>query len=265
MKICRARKLFFRKNRFFCSNPTQKTSAKAFNPEILKENIAKKETENQQPRTDQIKSFGPEILQANILKSQETQTPEEKPPIPIQSAEINSPSVPNDHRIINPELLKESIEKSQGVEQFDRTNKVILEQINDLGSLDILPTAENLINGFNDKYFNIGSVAVFGSVVVFPDAFFIWRVKDVFDITIESLSIFEVYSPVPTLLIVGTGHRRRDLDDEVIEHFSQKGISIEVYSSSDAASTLNFLLQEGRNVAGAFIPIGDKYKEQFRS
>lgn len=48
---------------------------------------------------------------------------------------------------------------------------------------------------FLAKYFNVGTVAVFGSVVVFNDAFFIWRVKDVNEITIESLSIFEIYSP----------------------------------------------------------------------
>lgn len=161
--------------------------------------------------------------------------------------------------------LKEAKQVVPEIEEFDRSNKVILEKLNDVGSLDILPGHENLINGFNAKYFNVGTVAVFGSVVVFNDAFFIWRVKDVHEITIESLSIFEIYSPSISLLIIGTGHRRRDIDEEVIEYYSKKGIAIETYSSSDAASTLNFLLQEGRNAAGALISIGDKYRHQFQS
>jgi uncharacterized protein len=263
MKICRTRNLHLRKNRFFCSNPIhpqQTPTKRTFDPEILKANLLKKEQEN-----EQIKAFNPEILKENILKNQqETQTAGVSQ-ISVQSETIEIGSTTNDPRTLDPELLKESISRDPAVEEFDRSDRVILEKINDVGSLDILPTHENMINGFNDKYFNIGSVAVFGSVVVFHDSFFMWRVKDVHDITVESLSIFEVYSPVPSLLIIGTGHRRRDIDDEVIEHFSKKGISIEFYSSADAASTLNFLLQEGRSVAGALIPIGERYKDQFRS
>jgi uncharacterized protein len=167
------------------------------------------------------------------------------------------------NKLLNPEILKESILKKE--EEFDRSDKVIHEKLDDVGSLDILPGHENLVNGFNANYFNVGSIAVFGSVVIFPDAFFIWRVKDVQQITIESLSIFEVYAPAPSLVIIGTGHRRREIDEDVIEYYSKKGITIEPYSSADAASTLNFLLQEGRHVAGALISIGDKYKDNFRS
>jgi uncharacterized protein len=267
MKICRTRNLLFRQSRFFCSNPIQPqetSTKKSFDPEILKQNILKNEQQTQADQTSQIKNFNPETLNESLQKNLKNQEQtEEQPSTTPQTAEEKEDSIANEIRKIDTELLKESIKRNE-VEEFDRSDKVIMEKINDVGSLDILPGHEYLINGFNDKYFNIGSVAVFGPVVVFQDSFFMWRVKDVFDITIDSLSILDVYSPRPSLLIVGTGHRRRDIDDEVIEHFSQVGISIEAYSTADASSTLNFLLQEGRNVAGALIPVGDKYNDEFR-
>jgi hypothetical protein len=43
---------------------------------------------------------------------------------------------------------------------------VILQKISDVGSLDLLDQNENQINGLNDKYFNVGSIALMGKLFV---------------------------------------------------------------------------------------------------
>jgi len=273
MKVSRLGNLVFRQKRYWSSNPTKpistspippkiipQESERSFNPEILREAIIKKEKEKEKTLNPQDITLPQESI--IIESSDRTLIPNQT----IQNDTISQEQPQeSSERTLDPDLLREVIlKKDNQLEEFDRSNKVILEKLDDVGTLDILPGHENLVNGFNAKYFNVGTVAVFGSVLIFPDAFFIWRVKDVYEITIESLAIFEIYSPPPSLVIIGTGHRRREVDGDVIEYFSKKGISLEPYSSADAAATLNFLLQEGRNVAGALISIGERYNDQFR-
>lgn len=57
------------------------------------------------------------------------------------------------------------------------------------------------------------------------------------------------------MLILGTGKVLRNPPANVINHFASQGITIEVSKTVDAISTFNFLLQEGRSVAGAFLAL----------
>eukprot|EP01127_Copromyxa_protea_P001978 TRINITY_DN11879_c0_g1_i1.p1 TRINITY_DN11879_c0_g1~~TRINITY_DN11879_c0_g1_i1.p1 ORF type:complete len:232 (-),score=57.34 TRINITY_DN11879_c0_g1_i1:11-706(-) len=140
-------------------------------------------------------------------------------------------------------------------EEMDRTNKVINPSTSNPNDMDLLGVKDNLINGYKGSFFHVGKVALYGSIFVFEDVFFLWRISHVKELTVSSLEILRTYNPLPTMVILGTGKVLRHPPQHVIQHYAKLGITIEALKTVDAISTFNFLLQEGRSVAGAFIAI----------
>ncbi|KAJ1543949.1 hypothetical protein HK405_008958 [Cladochytrium tenue] len=73
--------------------------------------------------------------------------------------------------------------------------------------------------------------------------------------TTDVLKLFEVVEPPPDLLVLGTGERVQVLPQFLRAYLHSLGIQVEVMSSRNAAFTYNLLLQEGRRVATALLPI----------
>lgn len=119
---------------------------------------------------------------------------------------------------------REAAKEKDQPEEMDRTNKVELfvrwsyKQVispTEPTEMDLLGSRDNMINGFNGQFFQVGDVALYGSIFVFeglafwsinllttPDAYFLWRAKSIKDVTIESLSILTAYNPAPSKLFV---------------------------------------------------------------
>uniref|UniRef100_A0A6B2LMI6 NADH dehydrogenase [ubiquinone] 1 alpha subcomplex assembly factor 3 n=1 Tax=Arcella intermedia TaxID=1963864 RepID=A0A6B2LMI6_9EUKA len=139
-------------------------------------------------------------------------------------------------------------------EPFDRSTKVI----NPKGfDAELLGSTENLnvINGYNDWSFHVKDVCLCGSIMVFPEAYFLWRARKATDITIDSLKLISTIHPTPSYVLVGTGENQLMLPSEVVEHYSSLGITLESLSTPNACSTFNFLLQERRPVALAALTL----------
>jgi uncharacterized protein len=57
----------------------------------------------------------------------------------------------------------------------------------------------------------------------------------------------------PELVVLGTGHKHRFLSPKLAVLLAQNGVGLECMTTPAAARTYNVLLDEGRNVLGAFI------------
>ncbi|GAA5857608.1 hypothetical protein JCM8547_004294 [Rhodosporidiobolus lusitaniae] len=71
----------------------------------------------------------------------------------------------------------------------------------------------------------------------------------------EKLRVFEVLSPRPEILLVGTGKTTCFPPPFFKRYLNNLGIQVDVLDSRNAASTYNLLVEEGRRVAAALYPV----------
>jgi len=89
---------------------------------------------------------------------------------------------------------------------------------------------------------------------VFPDTIFLWDVYKPEDITIENLSILELYDPICETVFVGTGRRPANIPQEVLSHYSAKGFVFECTDTLTAGSTWNICKQSGKSACAILFP-----------
>jgi uncharacterized protein len=110
------------------------------------------------------------------------------------------------------------------------------------------------IRGYGETSFQVNNVLVRQSVLLTPHAFLLWKARTFEDITIESLSVFELLYPGVEVVFIGCGERMpKPLPVEIQKHFRSRGIVIEATSSMNAAASFNILNGEGRNVCAALL------------
>ena len=115
------------------------------------------------------------------------------------------------------------------------------------------PTA-SVVEKINVNGFFIQGKWYLGSVGLLPKHIYSWRVKSFRDIAPPTLALFVLLYPHLELIVLGTGSRIERLDSEVLLYLRKRGISVEIQDTRNAASTFNYLLDEGRSVAAALIP-----------
>jgi len=118
-------------------------------------------------------------------------------------------------------------------------------------------TYMNLVHGYNSTSFQVGDVclvgalcawpavsphltlrACAGSIVVFKDGYYMWRPQSMRDVTAEALAVLSLHHPTPSLVLVGTGQYARPLSEEVVQAYSEQGITLDVRSTVRALLTL---------------------------
>jgi NADH dehydrogenase [ubiquinone] 1 alpha subcomplex assembly factor 3 len=110
------------------------------------------------------------------------------------------------------------------------------------------------LGAFGDRSFRVNDKLIRQSVILLPRSVLLWDVATPDEITIESLSIFELIYPTIEVLFIGTGYLPPNkYPYDIIRHFKSKGINIEISKTSTAAGTFNTLVTEGRNVAAALL------------
>lgn len=112
----------------------------------------------------------------------------------------------------------------------------------------------SVIERVNVNGFFIQGKWYMGSVALLPRQIYNWKINSFRDISPPTLALFTLLYPHLELLVLGTGSRIERLDSEVVRFLRDSGISIEVQDTRHAASTFNYLLDEGRSVAAALIP-----------
>ena len=109
------------------------------------------------------------------------------------------------------------------------------------------------VYGLNDGQFLINHYWINGSVIVFPNAYYMWNVLDAEEIKPHTLEIMNFVKPRPDYLIVGTGEETVMLDPSFYEHFKRMGISVDTCPTFEAASTFNICVEDRYNVACALL------------
>jgi NADH dehydrogenase [ubiquinone] 1 alpha subcomplex assembly factor 3 len=90
------------------------------------------------------------------------------------------------------------------------------------------------IYGMQDNYFLVNHYWIPGSVIVFPQRYFMWNILDASEIKPHTLEIMQYIKPRPDYLIIGTGDETVHFDEAFYEHFKRLGISVDTCPSVSA-------------------------------
>ena len=109
------------------------------------------------------------------------------------------------------------------------------------------------IFGLQDGHFLVNHYWIAGSVIVFPNRYFMWNVVDASEIKPHTLEVMNFIKPRPDYLIIGTGETTVNLAPEFYEHFKRMGISVDTCPTFEACSTFNMCIEDRYNVACALL------------
>ena len=109
------------------------------------------------------------------------------------------------------------------------------------------------VYGLQDGHFLINHYWIGGSVIVFPNRFFMWNVTSAAEIKPHTLEIMNFVKPRPDYLIIGTGDTTVALDSTFHEHFKRMGITVDTCPTFEACSTFNMCVEDRYNVACALL------------
>ena len=109
------------------------------------------------------------------------------------------------------------------------------------------------IYGLQDGHFLVNHYWIGGSVIVFPDRYFMWNVTDASEIKPHTLEIMNFVKPRPDYLIIGTGEETVNLDPKVYEYFKRMGMTVDTCPTFEACSTFNMCVEDRYNVACALL------------
>lgn len=81
--------------------------------------------------------------------------------------------------------------------------------------------------------------------------------KTIEDINRDSLTLFKILEPKLDLLVIGIGEPRawsHAAMTKMQREVKSSGVNVEIMATRDAIATYNFMLDDYRVVAGAFLP-----------
>lgn len=87
------------------------------------------------------------------------------------------------------------------------------------------------IYGLQDGQFLVNHYWLPGSVIVFPNRYFMWNVLEADEIKPHTLELMNFIKPRPDYLIIGTGETNVNLDDSFYQHFKRMGIVVDTCPS----------------------------------
>jgi len=155
------------------------------------------------------------------------------------------------------DLLGDSLAHNDGVP------KIILHGHSSSG-FDVLNMVKN-VDPDDEKYRQTGGIVhCVGSIIAFPSACFLWKVRRAEDLTVESLAPVLLYRPQLEYLFLGSN---LPIPNELIQSIKQElqrdnpHLVVEPLTVSNAMGTFNVLNGEDRRVAAAFILAEDEDDE----
>ncbi|KAM0749959.1 hypothetical protein T439DRAFT_315326 [Meredithblackwellia eburnea MCA 4105] len=112
-----------------------------------------------------------------------------------------------------------------------------------------------------EEGFTMSDGLIIPSPVIFINgALFMWDVPPPQEMgwpgwEVEKWKLFEVVTPRPDILLVGSGQRGLFAPPAFRKYINSLGIQVDVIDSKSACSTYNLLAEEGRRVAAAIYPL----------
>lgn len=115
-------------------------------------------------------------------------------------------------------------------------------------------TRRPLIERHGPDGFQIAGHIYQSAVLVLPTRVMVWPVDDLFAVTDSSLAAVVEHGMID-LVLIGTGARLVRLQNLSRPALKAHGIGFDPMDSASACRTYNILVQEGRRVAAAILPI----------
>lgn len=117
--------------------------------------------------------------------------------------------------------------------------------------------------------FTVNNAELTGSMLCHADGAFLWNVKDITEVSMDTLIACRLLEPTPEILLIGSGATANlpppDQWKGIKEWATSNGVGLEVMDSPSACSTFNILTQEDRNVVAALVAIDANGREATRS
>ena len=110
------------------------------------------------------------------------------------------------------------------------------------------------VEGYTDGKFIVNNTLVPGSLLVFPNRYYMWGVADAHDIRTHTLDIFKVIKPKPTYLIIGTGKYHVEFKDSFFKYFENYKIKVSTMPTYEAIVEFNMHNEDNHPIAAALIP-----------
>ena len=93
-----------------------------------------------------------------------------------------------------------------------------------------------------------------GSIIVSANRLILdWPVTTVGEITADHIG--QILDLEPEIVLLGTGQRQVFLEPELLMHFYQQPVGVEIMSTRAACDTFNILVSESRNVVAALVQV----------
>ncbi|CAK0784264.1 hypothetical protein CVIRNUC_007468 [Coccomyxa viridis] len=115
------------------------------------------------------------------------------------------------------------------------------------------------IEGYTAEGFTVNSTDVQGAVLCLSNLVLHWNVRNLSEVTVDSLAVLDVIKPKPDIVVIGCGENIQRLPDALTRGLAAKGIAVEVASTPNAIATFNVLNEEGRVTAGALLPLRSQH------
>jgi len=118
-----------------------------------------------------------------------------------------------------------------------------------------IPQDAQVIHKYGPGRFTIAGETYQGAVLVTPSTVAPWRDGNLPDWDEADFAPLLSLSPIPEVLLIGTGASMLRVSAEVRDHLRAHGISCDAMDTGAACRTYNILLTEGRRVAAVLVAI----------
>lgn len=145
-----------------------------------------------------------------------------------------------------------SVHHRRYVGAYDNDGKTYVSMLNNCNVKEGI-----MISAYSQFGFRLNNnFMVLGPVICFSNALIAWYIDDDSEVSEDSLSLLFHLEPMPSVVVLGVGDNayRSRIDRTVVAATKKYGCNVEVLPIDAALATYNFMVSEGRHVAGAFIP-----------
>ena len=116
------------------------------------------------------------------------------------------------------------------------------------------PGAHHYIHSVSADGIRVVDQLYTGSIIVSANRLISdWPVTTVGEITADHIG--QILDLEPEIVLLGTGQRQVFLEPELLMHFYQQPVGVEIMSTRAACDTFNILVSESRNVVAALVQV----------
>lgn len=112
-------------------------------------------------------------------------------------------------------------------------------------------SGHNIIHSYKAGEIIVNEQAFHESIILTPDQLMPWHLRTPQEINQQNLDI--LLQLKPSIILLGMGPTQLFLPSNLLQHFIEQSIGVEMMTTAAACRTFNILVAEGRNVAAGLL------------